>query len=139
MRYPAITLDKIDQDIISYYEYPENKDKGAFIEIVKDELEIRIKIDRFSTIMFYFTVHQNNLYGATKFDLLLKSLPATFIRKINTIAIIEFVRTNTLIGDKTFLDNIFALRPGCELIFNRKNGQYSINQWYKLPGDINPK
>jgi hypothetical protein len=139
MRYPVINLNEIDESGFCYYEYPDSKDKGAFIEISKNKQETKIKVDRFSTIMFYFTVHQNKLYGATRFDSLIKSLPSSFSRKINQIAVIEFVRTNTLIGDKTFIEHIYAIRPGCELIFDNNIAQYQINEWFKLPGEINYK
>ena len=139
MRYPVINLDEINENGFSYHEYHDARDKGAFIEISKNEMETKIKVDRFSTIMFYFTVYQKKLYGATRFDSLINSLPSSFPRKINHTAVIEFVRTNTLIGDKTFLENIFAIRPGRELIFDNNKAQYHINEWFTLPGDINYK
>ncbi len=138
MKYPVVALNQVDERFM-YSEYHLDKEKGAFIEIIKSPEEVRIKIDKFSMIMFYFTVYTGKLFGATKFDLLLNSLPSSFPRNINEIAVIEFIRTNTMIGNKTFLKNVRAIPPGHELVFNNKSGEYYLNEWFRLPGDIDEK
>lgn len=135
MRYPLYSL-KTGGNNFSYAEYPEDPEKGSFIHIQEDDSEIHIKVDRFSTIPFYFTVHSGRLFGSTKLHLLLGSLSATFQRKLDVQAAIEFLLTNTMIGNKTLLQGINRIPFGHALIFRKDSRQVRFNQYWRLPGTV---
>lgn len=136
MRYPVFTLEDDKNNTFIYAEYPDSIETGSFLQIKEDFNSIEIKVDKFSTIPFYYIVIEKKLYGSTKFNLLIERLPKHFTKKLNIEAAIEFLRTNTLIADKTFLEGIKRISFGHILSFNKKTGNYEEKEYWKLPGEI---
>lgn len=135
MRYPIFTLSAENNDFF-YAEYPDDFEKGSFLSVKEDSSSLRIRVDRFSTIPFYYILHRGQLYGSTKMSKLLESLPNTFSRKLNTIAAIEFLRTNSMIGNKTLLEGVERIPFGNELVFDKEKSKILINEYWKLPGEV---
>ncbi|MFC1497528.1 asparagine synthase-related protein [Verrucomicrobiota bacterium] len=134
MIYPIINLKKVEK-LFTYYEYPLDPEKGIFIEIEKNDVEVRVKVDRFAAIPFYYAVFENTFYGATKLDLLLHDMPEHFRRKLNIRAAIQFLRTNTMIAEETLMEEIRRIPYGSELVFNKKNGRLHLRRYWRLPGE----
>lgn len=135
MSHPQIRLGEADAGF-SWAEHPEDRERGAFVEIHCGPEEIRVRIDRFSAVIFYYAIHGGRLYGATHLDGLCEELPADFPRRLDDEAAIQFVRTNTMIGERTLLHGVRRLPPGGVLRFDRRSGGHRIEQWWRLPGEV---
>ncbi len=135
MKYQYVTLDGSARNFF-YAEYPADPEKGSFLEVTEDLDRIRVRVDRFSTIPFYYAVHENKLYGSTKLHLLIQALPASFPRKLNYPAAIEFLRTNSMIASKTLMAGVERVPYGHELIFDKQCSQIRLHEYWRLAGDI---
>jgi len=136
LKYPIVTLKDDKNNAYLYAEYPEDMECGSFLQIKETSDFIEIKVDKFSTIPFYYIVFEKKLYGSTKLGLLLEQIPKPFKRSLNIEAAIDFLRTNTLIADKTFITGIKKISFGHELFFNKSTGDYQEKVYWELPGDI---
>ncbi len=136
MKYPITTLEDNKDNTFIYAEYPQAIEMGSFIQIKENTKKIEVKVDKFSTIPFYYIVIEKKLYGSTKLNLLLEKLPKSFKKKLNIEAAIEFLRTNTMIADKTFIEGIKRVSFGHMLLFDKTSGNYQEKEYWKLPGDI---
>jgi asparagine synthase (glutamine-hydrolysing) len=136
MKLPLFTLEETKDNTFFYAEYPHKMEHGSFLQIRETADSIAIKVDRFSTIPFYYIVFEKKLYGSTKFSLLLEKIPKSFKKELNIEAAIDFLRTNTLIADKTFIVGIKRISFGHELSFNKISGEYQEKAYWKLPGDV---
>lgn len=136
MKYPLISLSEVSDHFL-YQEYP-NKYDGAFLEISKKNNQICITVDRFRQVEFFYCVFQTHLYGATTLNQLLKELPAAFKRKLNSTAAIELFATNTILGDKTLLENIFKITYGSTLTFDTSSHTLIIKSHWQLPENSDP-
>lgn len=134
MFYPDVKLSDV-QGSFHYAEHDE-EERGSFLSIVVGADGTTIRVDRFSTIPFYYALHKGSLYGATKLDLLLEDLPKDFSRKLDAVAAIEFLRMNCMLGDKTLLEGVARIPPGSELRFDKATGELKITNYWKLPGDV---
>jgi asparagine synthetase B (glutamine-hydrolysing) len=119
-----------------YAEYGNAPEKGAFLNIYENEELLKITVDSFSTIPFYYVVINNKLYGSTKIELLLESLPKDFIVKLNILSAIVFLRTNSLIGNSTLISGIERIPYGHELVFDKRNGNAKLVKYWELPGNV---
>ena len=135
MKYPIFTLDSNKNNTFIYAEYPDAIETGSFLQVKETSDSIAIKVDHFSTIPFYYVVFNKILYGSTKFKLLVNLLPKSFERKLNIEASIEFLRTNTMMADKTLLLGIKRITFGNILNFNKASGEFYEKEYWKLPGD----
>jgi len=130
MRYPRIKLSQVrGRRLIA--EYPADPEAGSFIDMDRTADTIRVRVDRFSTIPFYYTVHQGRLYGASKFDLLLEELPGDYPRRLDRVAAVQFLRTNSMIGERTLLEGVVRVPYGCELRW--RDGRASVRRYWQLP------
>jgi len=136
MKYPIFTLEEDKNNTFSYAEYPDAIETGSFLQIKEYSDSIEIKVDKFSTIPFYYIVIEKKLYGSTKLNLLIEKLPKQYEKKLNIEAAIEFLRTNTLIADKTFIEGIKRISFGHVLSFDKRSGNYQEKEYWKLSGDI---
>ena len=120
-----------------YYELPNHKMEGSFIIIEKKFNLINVKIDRFSTIPFYYYVFKGKFFGSTSLQDLINKKPKEFRITLNKEASLFFLKTNTLINDYTFINEINRLPYGCELSFNVKNSETKITRYWKFSPNKN--
>lgn len=135
MQYPIYTLSN-NRNQFEYIEYPGDKDKGSFLSVYEDDDFISIVVDQFSTIPFYYNVHEGRLYGSTKLNLLLDSLPENYTRQINPEAAIAFIRTNSMLAEDTLLKGIMRIPMATKLLFNKKAGTTTLQPYWQLPGSV---
>lgn len=135
MRYPIFTLSAQPANLF-FADYPEDLERGSFLVVEETAEAIIVKVDRFSTIPFYYVVHQGRLYGATRFAALIESLPENFPRKLNHLAAVEFLRTNSMLGQRTLMAGIERVPHGHELIFSKQEGRAELKEYWRLPGDV---
>lgn len=135
MKYPILKLGDVNAKFV-YAEHPSDYEKGSFLYVEKDENYIKIKVDRFSTIPFYYCLYRGELYGATKFNLLIESLPGDYKKQLNIPAAIAFLRTNSMLGEDTLIEGIYRVPYGCELVFDKIKKTIEIKRYWTLPGDI---
>ena len=131
MIYPDIKLSEVGTRTV-VADHADDPDRGAFIEIDKSPDQVRVRIDRFSQVILYYAVHQDRLYGATTFAGLCAELPGDFPRRLHDEAAIQFVRANSMIGDKTLMRGVKRLSPGGVLRFDRRTGRHEVDQWWRL-------
>ena len=132
MKYQFIKLD----DIEHRFEYRDDR-MSSFIVINKTEEIIEVEVDKIASILFYYIVIDGVLYGARTMDLLVDCLPKNFKRKLNPLAAITLIRTQTMMGDLTLLDGVKSIRPGHKLLFNKYTKELSIIESIKLPTTSN--
>lgn len=135
MLYPLYTIGDNDNAFL-YAEYPHDLEKGSFLHVQENAAQISVRVDRFSTIPFYFAVYKGRLYGSTKLHLLLQSLPPDFPRRPNAVAAIEFLRMNSMLDGKTLLEGIDRVPNGHELIFNKREATLAVRCYWRLPGSV---
>ncbi len=134
MIYPEFKLSGVDREL-RHPEFPEEPERGAFIEVRADAGSVRVRIDRFSRVIFYYAVWKDQLYGATTLAGLPDDLPADFPRKLDCEAAIQFVRANSMIGERTLMSGVKRLPPGGQLRYDIPSGELQIDQWWRLPGE----
>ena len=112
-----INLDEVKGNY-NYYELEQNKYEGSFIEIINNQEKINIKVDRFSSIPFYYYVYKNKVYGSTSFQNLIDRRPKDFKITFNEESCLFFLKTNTFLNDQTLVNEISRVPYGCSLSFN---------------------
>ncbi len=120
-----------------YYELPEHKFEGSFIIIEKNSNFITVKIDRYSTIPFYYYIFKGEFYGSTSLQNLIDNKPEKFKISLNEKASLFFLKTNTLINDYTFVNEINRIPYGCLLTFNKNNLEIKITRYWKFSPNKN--
>ena len=135
MIYPILSLGK-NNNTFNYAEYEDDPEKGSFLQILDDDLSLKIKVDRFSTIPFYYAVFKNKLYGSTKLDLLIATLPDEFDVRLDILSSIEFLRTNSLMGSNTLLSGVKRIPYGTQLVFDKREGSCHLLNYWELPGEV---
>ncbi len=130
-----INLEKIE-DSFNYYELPNNKYEGSFIEIVNNKNEISVLVDRFSSIPFYYYVFKNKLYGSSSFQNLIDNRPKDFKITLNKHSCLFFLKTNTFLNQQTLINEIFRVPYGCSLLFDKKNFKIKIKRYWNFSPDI---
>ena len=114
------------QEKFEYHELKKYKNEGSYIIIKKDDEKISIKIDRFSTIPFYYYVFKDKFYGSTSLQDLINKKPQDFSISLNKEASLFFLKTNTFLNDQTLVKEIFRIPYGCVLEFNKKSFKVKI-------------
>lgn len=117
-----------------YAEFPDDPERGSFLFVDQDDKKVTVQVDRFSTLPFYYAVHDKRLYGATRIADLLSILPSDYQRKLDVLSAIEFLRTNCMIGEKTFLEGIRRVPFGHQLVFSKVTGKVELQEYWRLPG-----
>lgn len=130
-----INLNELKGDF-NHYELRENKYEGSFIEISNKNDKIIVKVDRFSSIPFYYFVHNNKLYGSTSFQNLIDNKPKDFIITLNQETCLFFLKTNTFLNNQTLLNEIYRIPYGCTLTFNKINQKISIDRYWNFSQQI---
>ena len=121
----SINLNNIDGNF-SYYELSDNKYEGSFIEITNNDSEIGVKIDRFSSIPFYYYIFKGKFYGSTSLQDLINNRPDDFKISLNENSCLFFLKTNTFLNHQTLINEISRVPYGCSLKFNKKNKRIEI-------------
>ena len=128
------------QDVLDkyeYYELPNNKMEGSHIIIEKKSNIIKIKVDRFSTIPFYYYTFKGKFFGSTSLQNLIDKRPKEFKISLNENASLFFLKTNTLINDYTFINEIKRIPYGCILTFNSNNLKTTITRYWQFSPNKN--
>ncbi len=126
-----INLDEINGNF-NHYELKQNKYEGSFIEITNDQDKIFIKVDRFSTIPFYYYIYKNKIYGSVSFQDLINKKPKDFKITLNEEACLFFLKTNTFLNTQTLINEISRVPYGCSLEFNKKTCKISISRYWNF-------
>ena len=71
------------KDKYEYYELPDHKFEGSFIIIENNANFITVKIDRYSTIPFYYYIFKGEFYGSTSLQNLIDNKPSEFKISLN--------------------------------------------------------
>jgi len=136
MRNRIINIKNIERKY-EYYELPKHKFEGSYIVIEKNSNYITVKIDRYSTIPFYYYIFRGKFYGSTSLQNLIDNKPEEFKISLNEKASLFFLKTNTLINDYTFVNEIKRIPYGCFLTFNKNNLKIKITRYWKFSPDKN--
>ena len=136
MHYRIVNIKEI-KNKYEYYELPESKYEGSFIEIENSSNFITVKIDRYSTIPFYYYIFKGQFYGSTSLQNLIDNKPSEFKISLNEKASLFFFNTNTLINDYTFLNEVNRIPYGCILTFNKNNLEIKITRYWKFSSNKN--
>jgi hypothetical protein len=137
MRIPNIFFNTKSNFKYSYYELGLNNKKGSYLEISIDENTATIEIDRYSSIPIYYIIFKDCLYASTKIDSLVNSAPSDFKLEISSLGISTFIKTNTLMDNLTFFNNIKKIPYGCKLVFNKKKKSTKIFKHWNLEINCN--
>ncbi len=126
-----INLDEIIGNF-NHYEIQHDKYEGSFIEITNNQQQIKVTVDRFSTIPFYYYVFKSKIYGSTSFQDLINKKPKDFNISLNEEACLFFLKTNTFLNDQTLVNEISRIPYGCSLSFNKKSFKLDINRYWNF-------
>jgi asparagine synthase (glutamine-hydrolysing) len=132
MIYPDVSLTG-GHNHFNYAEFPLDPEKGSFLEVREGPDHVSIRVDRFSTLPFYYLVIDRQIYGATHLSRLLESLPAGTHLSLNAEAAIQLVRTNTMFGEGTLFAEIRRVPYGHRLEFERSTGRLTLTAYWQLP------
>ena len=132
MKIPNIFFNTKSNYKYSYYELGSNNKKGSYLEISINENTATIEVDRYSSIPIYYIIFKDCLYASTKIDSLINSAPSDFKLEISSLGISTFIKTNTLMDNLTFFNNIKKIPYGCKLVFNKKKKNTKILKHWNL-------
>jgi len=132
MIYPRILLSDIsDKFFYSEFKSKENLYNGSFLEIENYKSFTKIKVDKLSSIPFYYHIFKNKIYGSTKLlDLALQLKELNCKLKLDPVSISSFIKNNSFLLDTTYFKNVFRVPAGCELHFNHKTKKIDIKEYY---------
>lgn len=119
-----------------HFEFVDDPERGSFLLVEQDHSRVSVQVDRFSTLPFYYAVHRNRLFGSTRIDSLLRSMPADFERKLDVLPAIEFLRTNSMLGEKTLLQGVRRVPFGHRLVFDKTSGRVELQEYWRLPANL---
>jgi hypothetical protein len=120
-----------------YYELNDHKDEGSSIIIENNTKTITVRVDRYSTIPFYYFVFENNFYGSTSLQDLLNNKPNKLKISLNEKSALFFLKTNTFINDHTLVNEICRIPYGCYLIYNKSSFKVKIIRYWNFSNQIN--
>ena len=106
IKYRAKPSNVIWDFLVNSKELGSNNKKGSYLEISIDENTATIEVDRYSSIPIYYIIFKDCLYASTKIDSLINSAPSDFKLEISSLGISTFIKTNTLMDNLTFFNNI---------------------------------
>ena len=132
MIYPDVALTG-GHNYFFYAEFPDDPEKGSFLDVSENADAVSIRVDRFSTIPFYYLVIGCRLYGATHLSRLLESLPVGVHLTLDAVAAIQLVRTNTMFGERTLFAEVRRIPYGHRLDFDRSSGHLTLTPYWQLP------
>jgi hypothetical protein len=134
MLYPNILLSDVS-DKFYYYEFKSKKNlyNGSFIEIENNKLFARVKVDKLSSIPFYYLVYKNKLYGSTKLlDLFYELKKLKCKLELDPVAISGFIKNNSFLLNLTYFKNVFRVPAGNELYFDCVKKELRIKEHYNF-------
>ena len=133
MLLPKIKLSDLKKNFF-YSEFSSEKIKydGSFIEINKTERHVRVKVDIFSKIPFYYYIKEKKILGNTSFVDLVKEVKQKKISlTVDVVSVAAFLKNNCFLENSTYFKEISRVPPGAELVFSLVDGTVEINQYYK--------
>lgn len=137
--YQALSLyEKYQEDFIHQLE-------GAFVIAIYDRQRQLILVcnDRFGLYPTYYAVHHGRLVFAPEMQAVLQQPGVD--QSLDLVALAEYIRFQTLLGDKTFFEGIKLLPNASTLRFWLKNGRLAIEPYWdfaqipELPRSLNFK
>jgi hypothetical protein len=135
LRFPEITLSQAEAGFFRA-DFPDDPEKGAFLRIEKQGPRCSVQVDHFSQVPFYYAIHDGKLYGATRLHALLSELPSSFERKLDEVAAIQFIRTNSMMGERTLLQGICRVPYGCRIVHEEGEDAARVVRYWELPGEV---
>lgn len=139
MKIPNIFFNSNTNYNFSYNELKSSPTKGSYLKISIDSNFAEIEVDRFSSIPIYYLIIDNCLYAATKIETLIKSTPSKFKLKINYLGISSFIKTNTLMDNLTFFENIKKIPFACKLVFDKNKKSVKLSKYWNFNNEYNTK